>query len=169
MRLAVLIAAVLVVSLGLGAAGCGGAKDSSDTQAPPTPYPEYRADLEQFEAELETVQSVEGIPTVEGLSEQLESVIERVEAELKRGRQVVPEPCYAAAHEEVIAYGDTSIAALKDALPQLADVETIIAVIPLITALETESKARHPDAYADGTQSTLNILDALATCSSTPE
>ena len=98
-----------------------------------------------------------------------ESVIERVKAELKRLRQVVPEPCYADAHEEVIAYGDTSKAALKDALPQLAAVEAIIDVIPLITAIETEIKARHPNAYAAGTPNTLNVLDALATCQPTPE
>ena len=156
---------------GLAAAGCGSDQNSSEGQAPATAYPEYRADLEKFEAELETAQSaiIEGAPTVEGLSKQLESLIERVEAELKRRRQVVPEPCYAAAHEEVIAYGDTSIAALKDALPQLAAASTITAVLPLITALETEIENRHPDAYAYGSQSTLNVLNALTTCSSTPE
>ena len=70
---------------------------------------------------------------------------------------------------KVLERSDTSIAALKDALPQLAAASTITAVLPLITALETEIENRHPDAYAYGSQSTLNVLNALTTCSSTPE
>ena len=73
---------------------------------------------------------------------------------LQRG---VPEPCYAAAHEEILAYRDTAAALFEDVLPMAAESETVMGMFPLIFGMDAELRARHPGAYVE--DSTVGLAD----------
>ena len=86
-------------------------------------------------------------------------------------REVAPEPCYAAAHEEILAYRGSIIEFTEPLLPLMAEAETFEGVLEVIERIDADMFARHPTAYTDvpGAQegtggSHSNILAALATC-----
>ena len=134
------------------------------------PYADYRAALEAF---ARNQRSYEGgtVPTVEETIASIEETIALARADTERLQAVVPEDCYRAAHDEMIAYRTTAIAPFEDTLPILADAEAAMGMVPFILAMDAELRTRHPDAYVEDPDNMtgfrsepLNILGTLATC-----
>lgn len=136
----------------------------------PTPYAEYRAGVEAFQTAGES--SSDGqMPTVEAVIESFSANIDRTRAEVGRLMAITPEPCYADAHAEMIAFREYVIVTYRDTLPLIEDAESVMGMFPMLLAADATVRAAHPAAYVpDESNMTgfrlepLNILDTMATC-----
>lgn len=138
------------------------------------PFDEYVASLQAFKADMAALndsRSSDGMPTVEETLGNLDASLPLYEAEIERLRAVMPEPCYAAAHEEVIGFQESTLAILGETRPLLEDVETVMGMLPFLMMAGEEIAARHPAAVVEDTSTLtgtasdlLYIIPALATC-----
>ncbi len=99
------------------------------------PYPEYRAGIAAFaEAESARQQSAGNLTTVKDIA-RMEETPARQEAEGDRLAAVTPEPCYADAHAEFLAFWRYRIATYRDTLPLVEGAESVIGMIPMFLAV----------------------------------
>lgn len=112
----------------------------------PTPYAEYRAGVEAFQTAGES--SSDGqMPTVEAVIESFSANIDRTRAEVGRLMAITPEPCYADAHAEMIAFREYVIVTYRDTLPLIEDAESVMGMFPMLLAADATVRAAHPAAY----------------------
>ena len=139
-----------------------------------TPFADYRAAVTAFaDAEASRQESAGTLTTVEDAIARMDESIARQEAEGERLAAIAPEPCYADAHAEFLAFWRYRIASYKDTLPLVEGAESVIGMIPMFLAADATIRAAHPAAYVEDTTSMtgftsepLNILDTLASCES---
>lgn len=142
----------------------------------PTPYAEYRAGVEAaIEAERVAQESTGTISTVKDTILRFHASLDRAQAEVDRLKAITPEPCYADANAELIAYQEYSIATLRDTLPLIEDAESVMGMLPLLFAAAETIRAAHPAAFVKDASSMsgwiakpINILDTFATCEVVP-
>jgi hypothetical protein len=150
---------------------------ASPTQSPAAgeamPYADYLAALQAF-TRNDPFAGLSDPPTVAEIEAAVEVLLANAKVEGERLAAVVPEPCYADAHRELTAYWQSSIELYEGILPQVAAMESLEELGPVIGSLDTELYARHPIAYVERTDgsggfqgSPFNILDALVTCDPT--
>ncbi len=146
--------------------------------AEPVQYPEYRAAIAAFtDAEAALSDSAGTVSTVDESIARFEETVQRYDAEVARLAAVTPEPCYADAHEEYMAYWRYRIATFRDTIPLMADAESVMGMgmLPMILIADATIRKAHPLAYVEdqnalgGFQSEpMNIFDSLATCEPLP-
>lgn len=150
------------------------AQDASPSAGPvnvdPVPYAEYVAALEAFTTD-DPFAGVSDPPTRDELVAGFEQLVANALVEQGRLAAVVPEDCYAEAHQELLAYWQSSIELTGQVATELAAAATLEGLVPMVNEMDAELYARHPIAYVESTDgsggfqgSPFNILDALATC-----
>jgi hypothetical protein len=139
------------------------------------PYADYRAALEAF-SRNDPFAGLSDPPTVAQIEAAIGVLLANAKIEGERLAAVMPEPCYADAHGELTAYWQSSIELYEGILPQVAAMESLDELGPVIGSLDTELYARHPIAYVERTDgsggfqgSPFNILDAMVTCDAATE
>jgi hypothetical protein len=132
------------------------------------PYQSYRTELA---AGLATPDRSTPPLTIGNLIALAEESAARWEAQLAWLGYVIPEPCYADAHAEVLAYLTDSIATLRDAEPLMRAADSAMGAMGILLAAVESLRATHPSAFVQAsstlggyTADTLHILDTLATC-----
>jgi hypothetical protein len=153
-----------------GAAGSGAPVASARPTGEAIPYAEYVAALKGFTA-TDPFGEMGDPPTKEQVVAGFRNLVDRAADEQVRLEAVVPEDCYAAAHEELLRYWRSSIEVTAEAATRLEAAASVEEVLPISTAMDEILYARHPIAYVeveDGSGgfrgSPFNILTALATC-----
>ena len=165
-----LVAVALVASPAF-AQDAGASPDAagSPVGTEPLPYVEYLAALEAF-TQQDPFAMFSDPPTQEEVVAGFRNLAAMATDVQVRLQGVVPEDCYAEAHEELLAYWQSSIELTEDAADQLEAATTVEEVGPIASALDEILFERHPVAYVEledgsGFQgSVFNILHALATC-----
>jgi hypothetical protein len=165
------VARIVMVVLALGAIS-----PLSTAAQDPMPYPEYRAAIDAFrQAESERQEGAGTLTTVADAVARYEESLDRQSAEVERLSAITPEPCYADAHEEYVAYLGYAVATLRDTLPLVAEAESVMGMLPMLLAADATIRAAHPLAYVEDTESLTgfraeptHIFDALATCAPAP-
>ena len=134
------------------------------------PYAAYVDALEAFTTD-DPFAGVSDPPTQEQLVAGFEQLVANATVEQERLAAVVPEDCYAEAHQELLAYWQSSIELTGQVATGLAAAATLEGLVPMVNEMDAELFARHPIAYVEATDgsggfqgSPFNILDALATC-----
>jgi hypothetical protein len=143
------------------------------TLGQPLPYAEYVAALEELRSQ-DPMAELGATSTTDDVVAAMEEMLVLAEGYGVWLDTVVPEPCYAFAHEELSAYWQSAIELYREFLPLLAPAETVVDMLPTVEAMDEELRLRHPSAYVqaadptDGFQgSPFNILDAMAACEPT--
>ena len=152
----------------------GSSAPTATATSEPMPFEDYVAALEAFGANDPTA----GLTTTSTPAEvvaALEASVALAIADQVRISTIVPEPCYAEAHDAVYAYRQSAIELLQGILPELSVAGSVPDMVPTLEAMDAELYARHPVAFieppdsAAGFQgSSQNILAALATCGVAP-
>lgn len=148
--------------------------DASDSVSPealgPLPYAEYVAALEAF-TEDDPFAGLSDPPTLEEILAGFEKLVANATVEQERLVAVQPEDCYAEAHQELLAYWQSSIEASGEAAAQLEASGSLDDLPAIADGLDETLQARHPIAYVESSDgsggfqgSPFNILEALATC-----
>lgn len=146
-------------------------QDASPDEAT-LPYVEYVAALDELQvASRAAFLRLGSAPAVAEVVAAYQEVIPLGKADLRRLTGVVPEPCYATAHQEVLAYRGSVIELIEQELPRMAESETGAELTATLEVLDAELHARHPSAYLDGPDASggfggsyRNILMSLAAC-----
>jgi hypothetical protein len=134
------------------------------------PFAEYVAALEAF-AENDPFAELGDPPTPDQVVAGFENLVDYATTEQHRLQAVVPEACYAEAHQELLGYWQSSIEVTAEAASQLATAASLEAIGPITEAMDEVLRSRHPIAYVEASDgsggfqgSPFNILEALATC-----
>lgn len=146
-------------------------QDASLDEAP-MPYAEYVAALEELQVASRAVfLRLGSAPATAEVVAAYQEVIPLGQTDLRRLSGVVPEPCYATAHQEVLAYRGSVIEITEQALPQMAESETLANLTAILEVLDAGLRTRHPSAYLEGRDASAgfggsyrNILAALTAC-----
>lgn len=145
---------------------------ASSQQLGPLPYALYVAALEAF-TEDDPFAGLSDPPTKDEIVTGIETMVANATAEQERLVAVVPEECYAEAHQELLDYWQSSIELTGEAAAQLDAAASLEAVGAIVGDIDAELQTRHPVAYVEATDgsggfegSSFNILEALATCES---
>lgn len=132
------------------------------------PYESYRTELA---AGLATPDRSNPPLTIDNLIALAEESAARWEAQLAWLGYVIPEPCYADAHAEVLAYLTDSISTLRDAEPLMRAADSAMGAMGILLAAVESLGATHPSAFVQASNTLgghkadpLHILDTLATC-----
>jgi hypothetical protein len=164
------ISLVAIVQLASASLAQDASPSAGAVSADPVPYAAYVAALEAFTTD-DPFAGVSDPPTQEQLVAGFEQLVANATVEQDRLVAVVPEDCYAEAHQELLAYWQSSIALTGQVATELAAATSVEGLVPMVNEMDAELYARHPFAYvesADGSGgfqgSPFNILDALATC-----
>ena len=164
------IAITFVITLGLPLAALAEGTPPPADPDHALPFDRYVATLDEFRNE-NPMAELSPEPTVAEVVAAIEALLVPAETQEQWLSTVVPEPCYASAHEELLAYWRSSIELYQTILPELAAAETLSAMVPVIESMDEDLRSRHPAAYVEasgaggGLQgSASNILDVLATC-----
>jgi hypothetical protein len=150
------------------------AQDASPSPATmsgdPLPFADYVAALDAFR-DNDPFAGMGDPPTQEQVVAGFEKLVEYATIEQERLQAVVPEECYAEAHQELLGYWQSSIEVTAEAATQLATSASIEAIGPIAEAMDQILYSRHPIAYVEATDgsggfqgSPFNILAAMATC-----
>lgn len=155
-----------------GAPGSAVPVGSAPPTGEPVRYAEYVAALKAFTA-TDPFSEMDDQPTKEQVVAGFRSLVDMAAGEQMRLEAVVPEDCYAAAHDELLRYWRSSIEVTAEAATKLEAAASVEEVVPISTAMDEILYARHPIAYVeveDGSGgfrgSPFNILTALASCPS---
>jgi hypothetical protein len=172
-----LIALVAVAQLATLSLAQDAAASPDPSSAPPVvageplPYADYVAALEAFTLQPSPFAAMSDAPTKEEVVTGFRNLVAMATTEQERLAGVVPEACYAEAHEQLLAYWQSSLELTAQGADQLEAAASVEEVGPISTALDEILFQRHPVAYVEvedgsgGFQgSVFNILDALATC-----
>jgi hypothetical protein len=150
------------------AAGAGGASPAA--VASPMPYADYVAALKAFTTD-DPFAGVSDPPTQDELVTAFQALVSRASLEQERLDAVVPEDCYADAHQELLAYWASSTDLTGKLATELAAGTTLDELAPLVNEMDAQLYERYPIAYVEATDgsggfqgSPFNILDALSTC-----
>lgn len=162
-----LLAATVTVAL---AAAPAGAQDPGPS-ATPMPFEAYLARLEELGEASDAVLADRAPTTPAEFASAFGEILVLGAADLVGLRQISPQPCYAAAHEEIIAYRESVIEVIEPFLSLMAEAETLEDLSGPIDRIDAELFARHPTAYLDPPEaqpgfggSHRHILTALVTC-----
>ncbi len=164
------VSLVAVMQLFTGSLAQDASPSAGAVMADPVPYAAYVAALEAFTTD-DPFAGVSDPPTKEQLVAGFEQLVAKATVEQERLAAVVPEDCYAEAHQQLLAYWQSSIELTGQVATELADAATLEGLVPMVNKMDAELYARHPIAYVEATDgsggfqgSPFNILDALATC-----
>lgn len=159
--MSVVAAAALAVLVG----GPAGAQSPAPS---PMPWEDYRHAAQAFEDVLDAPQEP---LTLETLMARFDEKMGQYQGEAARLASIVADSCYADAHAEYSAYWHDYIANATDARPMVAQVDSVMGVLPIGIMIETIMAAAHPSAYVDDAASMtgkrldrMRILDTLQTC-----
>ena len=150
----------------------GTSAQAPSPEGEPLPYGGYLAALEEFAASsAATTEHLGPASTVADVAAAYQESLALVEADQQRMLGIVPEPCYAAAHEEVLAYRETAIEFFREALPLMAESKSVLDIFGVFEAMDADLRERHPAAYTEDPDagggfkgSYRTILAALVTC-----
>ncbi len=138
--------------------------------ASPMPYADYVAALQAFTTD-NPFAGVSDPPTKDELVAAFERLAAKATLEQERLVAVVPEDCYAEAHQELLTYWASSTELTGQLATGLAAAASLEELVPMVNDMDAELFARHPVAYVEATDgsggfqgSPFNILDALSTC-----
>lgn len=146
----VIAGAVALLSLSLAPVA------AQDPSQPPsgsvTPPDAYRAALVAFkEATAAESDAAGGSPTtVVEMRERLPATAERLHGEQARLAAITPDPCYADAHAQNLAYVAFQLDLLDDYTKALETATTVYDIVPLALAANAEMEARFPAFYKPG-------------------
>lgn len=147
----------------------------------PMPYDEYRQQLDAArEAERQASESEPSVSTVEEYVARFTAALDRREDWLTLLESITPDPCYAEAHAEYLAYARDVLAIYRETLPLIKDAETPMGMVPALLTADEAVRAAHPLAYIEDASAQsgyrnepMNIFEVLSTCpplaSETPE
>ncbi len=131
--------------------------DASRSASPeamgPLPYAEYVAALEAF-SEDDPFAGLSDPPTLEEILAGFEKLVANATVEQERLVAVQPEDCYAEAHQELLAYWQSSIEASSEAAAQLEASGSLDDLPAIADGLDETLQARHPIAYVESERST---------------
>lgn len=138
----------------------------------PMPYRDYVALVQAWDGGI-TEWSPE--PTMERVVADMEAAILRGEERVALLQSITPEACYAAAHEELIAYHREAVIELSGLQRVVETAPTTAELVTEITTADARLVGRHPTAFVEpdeptgaiGTRKRLdlpNVLRRLATC-----
>jgi hypothetical protein len=164
------ISLVAIVQLASASLAQDASPSAGAVSAEPMPYAAYVAALEAFTTD-DPFAGVSDPPTKEQLVAGFEQLVAKATVEQERLAAVVPEDCYAEAHQQLLAYWQSSIELTGQVATELAAAATLEGLVPMVNEMDAELYARHPIAYVESTDgsggfqgSPFNILDLLATC-----
>jgi hypothetical protein len=164
------ISLVAIVQLASASLAQDASPSAAAVSADPIPYAAYVAALEAFTTD-DPFAGVSDPPTQEELVAGFEQLVANATVEQDRLVAVVPEDCYAEAHQELLAYWQSSIELTGQLATDLAAAPSVEGLVPMVNEMDAELFARHPFAYVESVDgsggfqgSPFNILDALATC-----
>ncbi len=143
---------VMAVALALAVLLTGSAVRAQSPAGTITPPDAYRAALVIYRDLLaaDDDDEQEGIPTVADMQAGLAVSRERLTAERDRLAAITPDPCYADAHAQYLAYADYGFELLADMDAALAKATTMFDILPLLLAAGAELEARFPAFYKPG-------------------
>jgi hypothetical protein len=164
------VSLVAIAQLASAALAQDASPSAGAVNADPMPYAEYVAALEAFTTD-DPFASVSDPPTRDELVAGFEQLVTNATVEQERLTAVVPEDCYAEAHQELLAYWQSSIELTGQVATELAAAATLEGLVSMVNEMDAQLYARHPIAYVESPDgsggfqgSSFNILDALATC-----
>ena len=148
----------------------GSSSPTAAATSVPMPFEEYVAALEASAANDPTA-GLRSTSTTAEVVTALEASVALAIADQARISTIVPEPCYAEAHDAVYAYREAAIELFQDILPELAAAASVPDMVPTLEAMDAELYARYPVAFIEAPDSAAgfqgssqNILAALASC-----
>ena len=150
-----LISLVAIAQLSVGSLAQDASPSPAATAVPaaaaePMPYADYVAALEAFTTD-NPFAGVSDPPTKDELVAAFERLAAKATLEQERLVAVVPEDCYAEAHQELLAYWASSTELTGRLATGLAAAASLEELVPMVNDMDAELFARHPVAYVEAT------------------
>ena len=148
------ISGVLVATLALIAGpAVATAQEVGQEPGVPMPYTEYRAAIEAAAADDDVLDGRSPVPeetgTVFDVSPVFDLSLDQARSEIERLSTITPEACYAAAHQEILAYLEAVVRVHADGLLLAETAGTLTRVFAIMGSMREEVQASHPLAFIE--------------------